>query len=156
MRFSAATAIKLQCSRDYGFSDGETLRATDLSSLPAQGSNDLLTNSILSERNLSRFNRQARVAKSRNWRFKWENICKNMVLYKNKTDVKIDKMSWKLSILLSKGETCNIGQQEKLKARLQEKLKKSAKAKDYTKRLLQNCKSWGDLCTSEEELYDII
>lgn len=64
-----------------------------------------------------------------------------MVLYKNKTDTKIDKVSQKLPVLLSNCETSwNIGQQEKLKARLQGKLKKGAKVNDYTKRLLQKCK----------------
>ena len=33
-----------------------------------------------------------------------------------------------------------------------EKLKKSARAKDYTQKLLQNCKSWGGPATSIEEL----
>ena len=38
-----------------------------------------------------------------------------MVLYKNETNVKIDKMSQKLSILFSNRETSwNIGWQEKL------------------------------------------
>ena len=45
-----------------------------------------------------------------------------MVLYKNKTDVKINKVSQKLPVLLSNCETSwNIGQQEKLKARLHKK-----------------------------------
>ena len=65
-----------------------------------------------------------------------------MVLYKNKTNVTVDKVSRKLSALLSSREiSWNLGQQEKLKVRLQEKLRKSAKVKDNTKKLLQNCKS---------------
>ena len=44
----------------------------------------------------------------------------------------------------------NQSQQEKLKQRLEEKLKKSARAEDYT--LLQNCKSWRGPATSIEEL----
>ena len=147
MCLSAATAIKLQCGREYGFSDGEKLRVTDLSSLTGQELNDLPTNNIISECDLSRFDRETRVAKSRS----------NIVLYNNNTDVKIDKVSRKLSILLSNHETSwNIGQQEKLKARLQEILKKSAKAKNFTKRLLQNYKSWDGPCTPVEELYEII
>ena len=80
-----------------------------------------------------------------------------MVLYKNETNMKIDKMSQKLSILFSNSETSwNIGWQEKLLERLHEKLKKSAKAKNFTKTLLQIYKSCGSLCTSVEELYEII
>ena len=57
-----------------------------------------------------------------------------MVLYKNKTGVKIDKVSQKLPVLLSNCETSsNIGQQEKLKARLQGKLKKGVKVNDKGK-----------------------
>ena len=35
---------------------------------------------------------------------------------------------------------------------MEEKLKKSGRAKDYTWKLPQNCKSWGDPVTSIEEL----
>ena len=35
---------------------------------------------------------------------------------------------------------------------MKEKLKKGARAKDYTRKLLQNCKSWGGPATSTEEL----
>ena len=35
---------------------------------------------------------------------------------------------------------------------MEEKLKKSARAKNYTWKLLQNCKSWGGSATSTEEL----
>ena len=61
MCLSAATTIELQCGREYGFSDGEKLRATDLSSLTSQELNDLPTN-IISEHDLSRLDRKARVA----------------------------------------------------------------------------------------------
>ena len=111
----AAATINLQCSREYSFSDEEKLRARDLSSLTVEELNDLSTNIITSECNLSRFDREARVGKNWNWRFKEKYICNNMVLYKNETNVKIDKMSQKLSILFSNRETSwNIGWQEKL------------------------------------------
>ena len=44
----------------------------------------------------------------------------------------------------------------KTKKKLKEKLKKSLKSKDYTKTLLQNCKSWGGLCATVEELQQIL
>lgn len=59
----AAATIKLQCNRGYSFSDEEKLRARDLSSLTAEELNDLSTNVITSECNLSRFDREARVGK---------------------------------------------------------------------------------------------
>ena len=60
----AAATINLQCSREYSFSDEEKLRARDLSSLTAEELNDLSTNIITSECNLSRFDREARVGKN--------------------------------------------------------------------------------------------
>ena len=76
-----------------------------------------------------------------------------MVLYKTKSEIKVDKISKKTAeILNQREERSNQSQQEKLKQRLEEKLKKSARAKDYTRKLLQNCKSWGGPATSVEEL----
>ena len=40
--------------------------------------------------------------------------------------------------------------------RLELKLKKAQKAKDYTRKLLQDCKSWGGPCTSVDELRYIL
>lgn len=44
----------------------------------------------------------------------------------------------------------------KMKIRIEEKLKKAKKAKDYTRRLLQDCKSWGGPSTTPEELQVIL
>ena len=73
MCISAAAAVKLQCGRKYRFSDSEK-RATDLSTLPANELEGLPTNNLVTERDLSRFDREAQVAKSRNRRFKAKNI----------------------------------------------------------------------------------
>ena len=76
-----------------------------------------------------------------------------MVLYKTKSEIKIDKISKKMAEILNQREKgWNQSQQEKLKQRLEEKLKKGARAKDYTWKLLQNCKSWGGPATTVEEL----
>ena len=60
---SAAAAIKLQCGREYGFTDGEKSRATNLSLLSVQVLEGLPTNNLITERDLSRFDREAKVAK---------------------------------------------------------------------------------------------
>ena len=60
------------------------------------------------------------------------------------------------SILSERETTWNENQKIKLKERIEWKLKKASKAKDYTKQLLQNCKSWGGPCTSVDELEKII
>lgn len=157
MCISSAAAVKLQCGREYGFSRGEELRATDLSSLAPRELAGLPTNNLVTERDLSRFDREARVAKSRNRRFKAKNIRNNMMLYKTTKDLKITKMSRKIALILSKREdTWTANQKERLQQRLQEKLIKCAKAKDYTKKLLSNCKTWGGPCTSVDELHGIL
>ena len=140
--------------RECGFSEAEK-RATDLSTLAANELEGLPTNNLVTERNLSRFDRDVQVGKGRNRRFKAKNVRNNMVLYKTKSEIKADKISKKIAqfeILSQREERWNQSQQKKLKQRLKEKLKKSARAKDYTLKLLQNYKSWGDPATSIEEL----
>ena len=44
----------------------------------------------------------------------------------------------------------------KMKERLELKLKKSQKVKDYTIKLLEDCKSWGGPITSTDELHYIL
>ncbi|KAG1650219.1 hypothetical protein GQR58_028234 [Nymphon striatum] len=153
---TAASAVKLQCGREYGFSDVK-LRAADLSLLSEKDLEGLPTNNLVAERDFSRFDREARVAKSRNRRFKAKNIQNNMVLYKCSKEIKIYKLSRTLAAILSCREAqWNVLQHEKLKTRLEAKLNKSKKSEDYTKKLLQNCKSWGGPCTSLEELQQIL
>ena len=125
--------------------------------------NDLPTNNIISKRNLYRCDREARVAKHRNQRFMVKNICNNMVQQQYGATARI-KLIWRLikcpgscPVMLSNCETSwNIGHQEKVKERLQEKLKKECKGKRIHKKTSSNCKSWDGLCTSVEELYEII
>ncbi|KAG1655098.1 CAAX prenyl protease 2 [Nymphon striatum] len=153
---TAASAVKLQCGREYGFSEVK-LRATDLSLLSDKDLEGLPTNNLVAERDFSRFDREARVAKSRNRRFKAKNIQNNMVLYKCSKEIKIDKLSRTLAAILSCREAqWDVLQHEKLKTRHEAKLNKSKKSEDYTKMLLQNRKSWRGPCTSLEELQQIL
>ena len=50
----------------------------------------------------------------------------------------------------------NKSQEEKMKIRLEKKLEKAKRGKDYTNRLLKDCKSWGGPCTSVDELKSIL
>ena len=139
MCISAAAAVKLLGGRESGFSDTEK-RTTDLFTLAANKLEGLPINNLVTERDLSRFNREAQVAKSRNRWFEAKNIQNNMVLYKTKSEIKVDKISKKIAEIPNQcEERWNQSQKEKLKQRLEEKLKKSARAKDYTRKLLQNC-----------------
>ena len=60
---SAASAVKLQCGREY------TLRAVDVSLLNDSDLEGLPTNNLIAERLLSRFGRETNVEKSRKRRF---------------------------------------------------------------------------------------
>ena len=157
MCVSATEAVLSQCRREYGFSD-EPLRATDISTLTPEEREGLPTNNCISERDLSRFDKEAVVSRCRNRKFKAKNIRNNMVLYKsNCKTVKVNRISRKICLILSDRENSwNEKQQVKLKERLKLKLKKSQKAKDYTKKLLQDCKSWGGPCTSVDELHQVL
>ena len=156
MCISVAAALKLQCGREYGFSTGKELRATDLSSLAPEQLVGLRTNKV-AECDLSKFDREARVAKIRNRRFKAKTLRNNMMLYQKTKELKITKMSHTIASILSNWEeTWTANQKERLQQRLQEKLIKCRKAKDYTKKLLDSCKSWGGPCTSVDELHEIL
>ena len=156
---AAAETILQQCGKEYGFSkDQYPLRATDLSILTSQELDGLPTNNCISERDLSRFDSEARVSRCRNRKFKANNIRNNMVLYKTKSKaMKINRISRKISLILAACETVwNEKQQTKLNERLELKLKKAQKVKDYTKKLLQDCKSWGGPCTTVDELHKVL
>ena len=61
---STAAAVKQQCEREYGFSDGEKLRAIDLRMISVSDLKGLPTNNLATERNLSQFYREAKVTRS--------------------------------------------------------------------------------------------
>ena len=153
----AAEAVKLQCGREYGFTSGEAIRATDLSLLNSNQLEGLPTNNLPAERDLSRFDVEAKVAKCRNRKFKATNIRNNIVLHKHKGRVNVDKMSKKISLILGDREThWNEMQKKKLAERILMKMKKAAKSKDYIGRLLSTCKSWGGPSTNVNELQHIL
>ena len=74
-------AVKLQRGWEYRFSRGEDICAKDLSNLAPKQLDGLPDNNLVTECDLSRFDREARVAKCQNKRFKAKNIRNNMVLY---------------------------------------------------------------------------
>ena len=158
MCLSAAEAIKLQCGREYGFADeGETLRATDLTQLQSHELEGLPTENIVTERDFSKFDREARVANCRNRKFKAKNIRNNMVLYKTETEITVDKVSRKICEALAVREAVwTDAQKEKFKERIEMKLAVAKRSQNYTKKLLNRCKSWGGPCTSMDELHEVL
>ena len=138
----AAEVLKLQCGKEYGFSS-DPQRATDISKLNSQQLEGLPSNNCISERDLSRFDREAKVSKCRNRKFRAINIRNNMMLYKSNKAMKIDKITKHITGVLAERERkWSKDQAIKMKARIEEKLLKAANQKDYTKKLLRECKSW--------------
>ena len=94
MCLSAAEAIKLQCGREYGFADGEEQHATILATEEPEKLVGLPTNNLITERDFSKFDRLAKVAKSRNRKFTAKGIRDGMVLFKS-DNVKVDRLTKK-------------------------------------------------------------
>ena len=73
-------------------------RATIISKLTPEQRRDLPTNNCISERDLSRFDREAAVSRCRNQRFKAKNIRNNMMLYKaGRKKFKLNRLMKKIS-----------------------------------------------------------
>lgn len=106
MCVAAAEAIKLQCGREYGFSD-ETQRATDLSKLKPTDIAGYLTNNCISERDLAKFDKEALISRCRNRKFKGKNIRNNMMLYKSTRTMKIDRVSKHITAVLKDKNECS-------------------------------------------------
>ena len=53
---------------------------------------------------MSRFDREAQVSKSKNGLSKAKNFRNNMVLYKTKSEIKVDKISKKIAEILNQRE----------------------------------------------------
>ena len=155
---ATAEAIKLQCGREYGFSDlSGKERATNLATLTIEQLQHLPTNNCISERDLAKFDREASGARSRNRKFKAKAIRNNMVLYKSKKSRKIDRVSRKISSVLSARELeWDSNQRDKFKERLELKVTKAEKAAGFVKKLLQECKTWGGPATTVDELFSIL
>ena len=147
-------SIKSWCKSKFKFYSG---RATDISKLSPTERAGLPTNNCINERDLSRFDKESVVSRCRNRKFKAKNIRNNMVLYKCKKAIKVDRVSKQISLVPSERERkWNSEQCSKFKIRLEEKLKKTKKEKDYVRRLLKDCKSWSGPATSVEELRTIL
>ena len=63
---AAAAAIKLQCGQEYGFDNNGEIRATVIANLNETELKGLPTNSLITEEDLSKFDRLAKEVKSRN------------------------------------------------------------------------------------------
>lgn len=137
MCIDAAEGIKLQCGREYGFSDKEA-RATQLDKLTPDELRGLPTNNLDTERDLSKFSRLAEVAKFRNNKFKGKGIRNDMTLFQSKIG-KVQTIARRVTkVLENREKVWNDNQKQLLVERIKQKLEKTIKQKDYSKKLLQN------------------
>ena len=159
MCLEAAKGIQLQCGREYGFAEGgnEQPRATVLTKLSTAELEGLLINNLPAERNLAIFNKRAsKVAKSRNYKFTAKSVKNDMQLYKGNQGT-VDRLTRNITSLLdTRGKKWDDTQRQKQKERIKLKAMKTAKSKDYIRKLLSDCKTWSGPCTSGEELLAVI
>ena len=79
-----------------------------------------------------------------------------MQLYSGKQGT-VDKIVGNTTKLLYvRGQKWNEKQKGKLKQQLQQKANKAARAKDYAKKLLKDCKAWGGPCVLCEDLLAVL
>ena len=79
-----------------------------------------------------------------------------MQLYSGKQGT-VDKIVRNITKLLHvRGWKWDEKEKGKLKQRLQEKVNKAVRTKDYAKKLLKDCKAWGGLCASCEDLLPVL
>ena len=134
---AVASAVQLQGEKQYGFPSKSDVRATVL---PALDSRDF--EEFLIANDFSKQDRLVNVAKSRNHKFKTKGIRNNMTLIKSNPG-KIHCLSKRMSqILLTHKNLWEGIQKEKLNQGIIAKIEKD-KAKDVTKKFLEDYKLWG-------------
>ena len=104
------------------------------------------TNNVVAECNLSVFDKKAKVAKSRKYKFKAKGIRNEVVLhiYKGSFSVTLNHLMKKMATLLNKREEEWSAQQKaKLKAKHEEKMEGAKKQSQYVNKLLGQSKSLG-------------
>ena len=147
MCLNASMSMMLKCGREYGFADkNEPARATAVNS-----------NNIPSERIFSVFDRKAVTAKSSNHKFKAKSIRNDMTIYQSSvSNIPDQKVSAILKILNAREKEWDSKQRELHENKIIEKLKKANNQSIYTRKLLQQCKTWGGPAASMEELNEIL
>ena len=152
----AVEGFELQCGREYGFGNSKLpsrnvtqLHTIPESDLPGMPTENVSTCKVL----LSTFSRRAIVSKYRNKQFTAKGIRDDMVLFQSQQST-ISLEAKKIhSILNTREKLWTALQKDKLKEKIQKKVDASRSHDEYTKKLLQLCKSWGGPCTPPTELH---
>ena len=80
---NAADGILMQCSREYGFSQDNSLQATDITTLNIEDLKLVPSNNLKTERNLAEYDwRVSNVAKCKNFKFTAKWIHNDVILSK--------------------------------------------------------------------------
>ena len=148
----ASRTVKLQCGREYGFTDDAPPRATQLDLLPEQELAKMPTHNIDAERDLAKFSHLAVVAKFRNKKFSAKGIRTDMTLYQSDVQT-VNRITIAIKSILAKREASwTASQRVLLRERLQRKLAATKNQRDYVRHLLVECRRWGGPCSTVDEL----
>ena len=150
---NAADGILMQCGREYGFSQDNSLRPTDITTVNIEDLKLLPCNNLKAERNLAEFDRRvSNVTKYRNFKYTSKSIRNNVILSKRNSG-KVEASARIIKKLLNEREIrWNEKQKTIAEERIELRLNKASKEKDYIKKLLKDCKTWSGPFTSGEEL----
>ena len=148
----AAEGIKLQCDREYRFSDSESLRATQLNKLTANEFTGLPTNNLDTKCDFSKFSRLSEVARFGNRKFSAKGIQNDMTLFKFKKGEAQNIVRKVANVSNTREKQWNEKQKELSAICVKERTQKAVRQKDYVRKLLETCKSWGGPCVTSDEL----
>ena len=104
------------------------------------------TNNLDTERDFSEFSRLSEVARFRNRKFSAKGIRNDMILFKSKKGEVQNIIRKDANVLNTREKQWNEKQKELSTIRIKEKIQKAVRQKDYVRKLLETCKSWGGDC----------
>ena len=112
------------------------------------------TNNPDTEPDPSKVSRLSEVARFRNRKFfaKFIRMRNDMTLFKSKKGEVQNIIRKIANILNTREKQWNEKQKELSAIRIKEKMQKAVRQKDYVRKLLETCKSWGGLRVTSDEL----
>ena len=155
---SAAKGLEQQRGREYGFGSEHPNRATaELHLLPAHEVDAItVVHNLLCERRLGTFGQRSVVAKFRNRTFTAKGIRDDLVLVAS-GQACVEEATRRIYKILKLKETNWTSEQQELRRqRIQKKIAEAENHSNFTKKLLQACKTWGGPVTTPNELENVI
>ena len=104
------------------------------------------------KRDFSKFSRLSEVARFRNRKFSAKGIQNDMTLFKFKKGEVQNIVRKVANVLNTREKQWNEKQKELSAICVKERTQKAVRQKDYVRKLLETCKSWGGPCVTSDEL----